>query len=88
MKTKLRQLKTKSTKKTYTYLAIILSKKLMQTLNPTHVILNVQLKVTLPIKTRFDGRGYAIIPNEIVDLANFTKNQEINITLKKEKKDV
>ena len=91
MKTKLRQLKTKSLKKTYTYLVIILSKKMMSSLKPTHIIINTSNRTTLPkiilpVKTRFDGRGYAVLPREIIPY--FTKNQEVDITFKKYTKEL
>lgn len=55
----------------------------MTSLKPTHVILNVSPKVTLKIKTRFNGKGYAVLPRTIVKFFNFKKNQELDVTLKK-----
>lgn len=67
-------------KKTYTYLAVILFKKTMSTLNPTSVTINNLF--TVLIKTRADGKGYAIIPNDLVSYFHFAKGQELEIKLK------
>lgn len=79
---KLRQITVKTSRKNYTYLAIILSKKMMSILNPTSVTVNTSPLLTLQIKKRADGKGYALIPNDLVSHFNFTKGQEVEVTLK------
>lgn len=83
MKTKLHQITNTTANKTYTYLSIVISKKTMQALKPTHVIINLQQWLfPLKLKTRYDGRGYAILPCEIANFFKLQKNQEIEIKLK------
>lgn len=90
MKTKLRQIVNRTANKTYTYLAIILSKKTMDKLKPTHVVIDFnygrrhEIYPLLPLKlsVRYDGRGYAVLPREVVAFFKLQKNQELEITLK------
>lgn len=90
MKTKLHQIVNRTANKTYTYLAVILSKKTMDKLKPVHIIVNFNTKTRFPaypklplkLKTRYDGRGYAVLPREIVNIFKLQKNQELEIDLK------
>lgn len=90
MKTKLRQIVNRTANKTYTYLAIILSKKVMDKLCPTQVIINfnqiygssICKPIIFDLKKRYDGRGYAVLSREIVDFFKLQKDQELEITLK------
>lgn len=59
----------------------------MFSLNPTEIaintshLINTSPLLTLPIKKRADGKGYALIPNELISMFHFTKNQKIEATL-------
>lgn len=82
MQVKLHQIKVETAKKSYTYLAVILSKKVMKTLKPTKLTINVNPPFELSIKKRTDQRGYALLPNDLLPHFNFTKDQKVEITLK------
>lgn len=71
----------KTKNKTYEYLLIILSRAIMKNLKPTHVNLSTKPPVVLPVRKRIDGRGYAILPNEITAYFGFVKDQSVEITL-------
>lgn len=77
----LHQIIADSMDKNYTYLAIVLSKKTMSLLNPSGVTIVSSPPFTLKITKRYDGKGYAIIPTEIVSIFNFSKGQKVIVNL-------
>ena len=81
MKIKLHQITYKQKKKSYTYLYIIIQRKVMQSIKPTSVQIDLQPNpIILPIHKRSNGKGYAILPTELIKYFHFTKNQKVEIT--------
>lgn len=81
MEIKLHQITVKGKKKTYTYLCVRLSRVVMQNFKPTSIRLNTKPEVVLQINKRKDGKGYAILPCEIIAYFGFVKGQKVEISL-------
>jgi len=81
MESKLHEVTFRHRKKSYTYLFITVPKKVMNCIGPAKIVITDPVLITLNIKKRKDGRGYAILPTDLVRYYNFSKGQEIKITL-------
>lgn len=79
MQTKLQQVIIHHKTKPYVYLFIVIPHKIMDSLKPAQLTIQTTPPITLQINRRANGRGYAILPTELINDLNLTSGQKVEI---------